>query len=259
MTGDPTVFVTWYEPARRLSMPVARLVHHRAKSPGIYEFRYIRGAVEAAERGFQPFISFPFLHTIYRSRELFPLFANRVMPRTRPDYPEYIQALGLDSANADPMAILARSGGKRETDCIEVVPSPEPDERGIRTTHFLLRGARKVAGAEDRIAQLKPGERLFLMLDVQNETTPEAVALRTSDKHLLGYVPDFLVAEAARLIEVPMNVLVEQVNLPPAPLHHRLLCRIEARWPAEIVPFQGERFQPLEAQDATVMQAGQAP
>lgn len=260
MTADRTLFVTWFEPNRRSIIPVARLVHHGGREGAAYEFRYIRGALEATERGFQPFIAFPELDRIYRSTSLFPFFANRVMPTTRPDYREYIEVLGLDPAEADSIAILGRSGGKRETDRIEVVPMPTRDETGGYTTHFLLRGVRYIPGAEERIAGLTPGERLFWMLDAQNEANPSAVALRSADKHLLGYIPDYLITDIATLIarQVPMNVFTERVNPPPAPLHYRVLCRLEARWPDGFVPFQGERFQPIEAFSAPVAQAGRA-
>jgi hypothetical protein len=78
---------------------------------------------------------------------------------------------------------------------------------------------------------------------------------------LLGYVPDYLAADLAQLVdhEAPRSVFVEQVNLPPASLHHRLLCRLDAGWPDGSVPFQGDRFQPLEPQPAPAAQAGQAP
>jgi hypothetical protein len=260
MTADRALFVTWLDPDRRSIMPVARLVHHGGREGDLYEFRYIRGALEATERGFQPFIAFPELDRVYRSRSLFPFFANRVMPTTRPDYMEYVEVLGLDPTEADSIAILGRSGGRRETDRIEVVPTPTRDETGAYTTYFLLRGVRYIPGAEERIARLSSGERLFWMLDAQNESNPGAVALRSADKCLLGYIPDYLVTDAATFIarEVPMNVYTERVNRPPAPLHHRVLCRLEARWPDDFVPFQDERFQPIDPFPAPVAQASRA-
>ncbi|XXT21843.1 HIRAN domain-containing protein [Sorangium sp. So ce429] len=260
MTAGRTLFVTWYDSNHRSIIPVARLVHHGGTDGDLYEFRYIRGALEAMDRGFQPFIGFPDLYKVYRSPSLFPFFSNRVMPTTRPDYLAYLQVLGLDPAEADSVEILARSGGRRETDRIEVVPAPVQDESGGYTTRFLLRGIRYIPGAEERIARLASGERLFWMLDPQNESNLSAVALRSADKCLLGYIPDYLVTDIAKLIErrVSMHVFAERVNLPPAPLHHRVLCRLEARWPDGFVPFQGEQFQPVSPLPAPPTQADHA-
>jgi hypothetical protein len=97
------------------------------------------------------------------------------------------------------------------------------------------------------------------MLDAQNDTNPNAIALRTGDKQLLGYVPDYLVIDVAKLVEhqVPLEISVEQVNPQPAPLHHRLLCRLDGHWPEHLVPFQGERFQPIEEERGAAAHTGQ--
>lgn len=46
------------------------------------------------------------------------------MSSRRPDYPQYLSALGLE--HADPVELLARTGGRRATDTIQVVPAPDP-------------------------------------------------------------------------------------------------------------------------------------
>ena len=69
-------------------------------------------------------MSFPDFETEYRSVALFPLFANRVMPHSRPDYPDYVKWLQLESRQKDPMAFLANSGGQRATDTLEVISTP---------------------------------------------------------------------------------------------------------------------------------------
>lgn len=248
MTPERVLFVTWFAPELRAILPVAQLVQLRNGAGDIFEFRYIQGALEASAHGFRPFLAFPDLHRVYRSRDLFPFFCNRVMPTTRPDYIAYVQMLGLDPARADAVEILGRSGGKRETDRVELVAAPLRDESGTWTTHFLVRGIRYFPGAEERIARLTPGEQILWMLDAQNPVNHDAIALRTDDRQLIGYMPDYLVSDVARLIEEksPFDVFVERVNPSPAPLHHRLLCRLEARWPPGFAPFQGARFQPLE-------------
>ncbi len=66
---------------------------------------------EATDLGFQPLLSFPELSTVYITSELPPLFTNRLMPKSRPDFPGYITELGLTAEQAEPFAVLARSEG----------------------------------------------------------------------------------------------------------------------------------------------------
>lgn len=248
-----TLFVTWFDPERRDILPVGRLVRRLEADGELYEFTYIQGTRQAKERGFLPFLAFPELGTIYRSRRLFPFFANRVMPTTRPDYGEMLQALALNGTQADAMAVLGRSGGRRETDRIEIVPEPALDAlTGLYTTYFLVRGIQHTPGAEERICRLQGGDRLCCMLDAQNAMNPNAVALRTEDRYLLGYVPDYLLTDVRQFVveRAPMEFRVERVNLAPATVHHRLLCRLEAQSPQGFVPFQDERFRSIGVEDA---------
>lgn len=82
-----------------------------------YEFCYLPGASTRVW-------GMPDLYKLYRFKELPPVFANRVMPRSRPDYPEYMSWLGLP-LGAGPLDILARSGGRKVTDNYEVFPHPD--------------------------------------------------------------------------------------------------------------------------------------
>lgn len=113
---------------------------------------------------------------------------------------------------------------------------------------FLARGLRYMpASTEEHLAKLTPGTRLYCMLDFQNQHNRRAVALRTETCYMLGYLPDYLAAdvEVLRLNGDEVTVRVDRVNPPPASQKHRLLCRLQARWPAGHEPFTGERFQPL--------------
>jgi len=248
MTADHSdLFVAWQDTVGRGIYPVARLRVVEDMDPPRYEFRYIRGALEAKQHGFVPFDSFPELTETYRGRELFPFFTNRVMPPSRPDYAGYISELGLPVETVDPLAILARNGGVRATDRFEIYATPGGDASSC-VWHFLLRGVRHLPkSAEERIANLAPGESLYVMRDVQNLHNPRALLLRSDDKINLGYIPDLLVDDLASLDLSLDNfkVTVAQVNLPPAPVQHRVLCQLESSWPEERRPFRSERFQPI--------------
>jgi hypothetical protein len=250
---SPVLFVTWRSPKTHAIIPVGRLIYR--DDDRLYEFAYIKKAEEARRQGFMPFLDFPYQGQFYLSQQLFPLFANRVLPANRPEFRDYTKALGLSMEDVDPMQILARTGGRRETDQIEMFPLPLPDPNtGAFLTHWLLRGIKYLPqpDVENRIARLKVNERLMLMFDVQNEYDRSAIAVRAEDGVLIGYLPAYLTEEVRKLLSecAQIRAFVERVNPPPAGVHHRLLCRVEGCWPAGYIPFSTEDYQPINP-DAT--------
>jgi len=217
---------------------------------GIYRFVYTKGARTA--EGFKPFSGMEDLSAVYTSDELFPVFANRLMPKSRPEYEAFLRWSGFDSAiPPDPIAILGVTEGIRQTDQIEVFPCPVPDETGCYLNKFFLHGLRYMPeAAKARILQLKENEPLFPMLDMWNPTDRFAVALRTveGDRSMLGYVPRYLAHDVWKLMNGCgtdfVRLFVHRVNR-DAPLQQRLLCRMTACWPENFQPCSGEAFQPI--------------
>lgn len=113
--NERTLFMAWQDTARsRLWLPVARLDADVAKPS--YRFRYIRGAERARrEAGFPLLMEFPEIERDYRSRQLFPVFRNRVLNPRRPEREQHLRGMNL-TPDADPIEILATSGGRRVTD-----------------------------------------------------------------------------------------------------------------------------------------------
>ena len=120
MSAPFALFIAWQDDASRRWRPVGRL---REMSDELYEFVYTRGFIEAQRAGMRPFVGFDDALTRYVSDELFPLFRNRIMSRSRSDYPAYVQRLGL-AEDTLPMMILARSEGRRNTDPFVLFPEP---------------------------------------------------------------------------------------------------------------------------------------
>jgi hypothetical protein len=100
---------------------------------------------------------------------------------------------------------------------------------------------------ERRIARLQPDEKLFVMWDTQNTADPTAIALRTDDNFMVGYLPAYFTGDAQKLTDGcgTLNVHVARVNFPPAEVHHRLLVRVATCWPDNFRPFADEKFHPL--------------
>jgi len=226
--------------------PVGRLDYDN----GTYRFVYTKGAKTATD--FTPFNGMEDLSAIYESSELFPIFANRLMPKSRPEYEAYLRWSGFDASTPpDPIAILGVTEGIRQTDQIEVFPCPVPDSTGCYLNKFFLHGLRYMPdAAKARISSLKQGESLVPMLDLWNPTDSHAVALRTAegDRFMVGYVPRYLAQDFWKLFQgcglESVQIFVHRVNL-DAPLQQRLLCRMHACWPENFLPCSDEAFQPI--------------
>jgi hypothetical protein len=242
------LFVAWQDAKDHRYWPVARLVKHQ-EAEAVYEFAYIQGARDAQKKGFQPFMAFPNLESVYHSDVLFPFFSNRLLSESRPDRAIYIQRLGLDPAHPDEFAILARSGGGRATDPIELFPFPSSVDGVGYTTYFCVHGLRHLSpSCQQKALELHPGDRLYLLHDCQNPVDPAAMLLRTNDCVIVGFLPGYLLEDARRLADGcgTIEFEVAQVNPPPAPLSQRLLCKMSACWPDEsFVPFSSAAYQPI--------------
>ena len=214
-----------------------------------YRFLYTKGA--RTLRDFQPFPEMPALDAVYESDELFPLFSNRLLARSRPEYEAYLAWSGFDVAQPpDPIAILAVTEGRRATDSLELFPCPTPDVDGCYLNKFFLHGIRWCgAVAEARVMTLHSGELLHIELEDENESDANAVALyTTTDFMKIGYVPRYLARDERHLVDecAFIEVAVERVN-PSAPRQQRLLCRLNACWPDGFRPCDDEAFQPIVA------------
>lgn len=87
-----TLFLAWKDPVSLAWFPIGRLTFDGK----LYRFVYIQGVLSAHQKAdFPPLWSFPDLDRVYESPELFPLFANRLLRRSRPDYPDFVKWLNI--------------------------------------------------------------------------------------------------------------------------------------------------------------------
>ncbi len=238
------LYVTWRHPSGSI-IPVGLLTQRVSDGRPSYEFVYLKVAEQ--QEPFEPLPGFPDLHRRYESTRLFPLFANRQMPRDRPDYDAFVQQLDLD-AEADPFEVLARSEGRRATDRIEVFAAPSRTADGRLVSLFFARGVRHIPGAAVAIGQLRAGDELALRDDPGNEFNPRVILLNTRTGHTVGFAPDYLVGAVHALREHDersVRVTVEHVNGPQSAPHLRLLCRLSGPWPEGFEPFSEPDFLPL--------------
>lgn len=235
------LFLAWQSSTTRRWFTVGRL---RRLPEGTFEFVYTRGFRTA---GMATLAGMPIPEQRYISETLFPHFQNRIMSTSREEYPLHLARLGL-SGESDPLVILARSGGQRETDAFQVFPAPI-EHRSVSGEpelyiQFFTHGFRYMSPISIEPAI---GAPLFLMWDFQNQFDDKAVMIRTKDNDNLGYVPRYYNRMLLRLRElgVCLTTKVEHVNPVGSPPWCRVLCTVTAPWPPGFDPLHDDDFQQL--------------
>ena len=227
-TGGDALIVAWQDPESRRYHAVGLL--SRAEDD-LYRFRYLDEAKSLP--GFRPFLGFSDLQGDYTSSHLFPLFAERILDEARPDRISLYDALDLVST-AGPMEFLARSGGRRAGDRIQLLPTPSV-VNGHTSCVFLVHGVRYLDGAADAIDQLQPGDELALEPEPNNPIDPNAV-LVTQDGTRLGWVPNPLLSYVRAVMRsADARLTVVRANSRELGHHMRLLVRIEGTLPEGFV------------------------
>lgn len=218
------LYVIWQDPDTRSFRHVG---HLDVQPDGQHTFEYEPGADTIP--GFDGFAAFPNFDHTYRSDQLFPFFANRVLSPRRPEYETYLTALDIRDDHLAPVELLARAGGTRATDTVHIVPEPRIDEAGRHVLLFLASGVRHIESERDRVSQLNAGDELTLRSDRDNRVNPKALLLDNATDEPVGWVPDYLVDQVRHYLERgPVWVYVERANGLDVPAHLRLLCRLEA-------------------------------
>lgn len=233
------LYIAWQDPGTRLWNTVGRLSHGKEH----YQFVYTQGALESPR--FEYLGRMHDKRKIYRSNTLFPLFANRVLDASRPEYPDYLSWMGVD-AKVDEMELLARSGGRRGTDQLCVYPEVEANDQGEMELYFFSHGLRYLNDAEKAvICSLKPGDSLRLTPDVANDYDHHALILETQEPVRVGYCPRYLNQGLLSIQkQTPIRLTVEKANL-KAPLQFRLLCKAVFVPPEGFELYSTTAHQPL--------------
>lgn len=236
--------LSWQNSATREWFPVARI----SKENHEYFFRYTHGAVDAKQSGFQGLAGFPDFKKTYLSDTIFPVFQNRIMNRSRPDRDEFLSWIELDNDSYSQFEELARTGGIKATDNLQLYPIPSKIDGEYKVQFFSHGVSHLPANYKDRVNTLLPGEKLYLCADLQNEQDLNALFLRTSDPvELVGYAPKFFAKDFQELFKTSKDsfeIKVVKVNT-DAPEQLRLLCEISCCWPKNFTPFRERPFQLL--------------
>ncbi len=242
------LYVGWQDEETRRWYTVGAL----SSNNEFYYFSYTKGAQLALQNSkFIPFSRMNDLDKQYKSEELFPIFSNRILPKSRPDYSEYLEWMGLEDQEIDPLAILTRSGGEKATDNLQIYPMPEKTEDGKYKAYFFVNGMRYLpTPVVDLIEKLEIGSQLFPMLDCNNSKDTLAVALRADDPTVLvGYCPRYIaeeIGELAQNLNHSLKITVNRINK-SAPSQMKLRCKVEAIWPEDFQACNREEFKLLSS------------
>ena len=226
MNGSNPVYLAWQSPDSREWHVVGAL----SETNSGYEFHYTKGALKSKK--FVPFSGMEKLDKSYVSEELFPLFYNRLLSQRRPEYPKFIEWLGLENNEVTPLNILARSGGMRGTDQLQVFRRVEVKNTGEFEHFFFTHGlSHMTKSAQKRVETLKSGEKLLLSLDCQNGNDKEAVFVRVDNPvEVIGYCPRYLARDVQELINLSPNLKVSIESIAQdAPSNYRVLCKLEGK------------------------------
>ena len=232
------LILAWKNPKNRQWIPIGNLEYKN----NMYYFNYTNGAKST---NFQPFGQMNELKNTYSAESLFPIFKNRLLAKSRPEYNDYIKWLDIDK-NENELVELSRSRGIRATDELQLFPIPEKNENNDYEVLFFSHGMSHISEHYvKRLSKLKDNDKLLILKDIQNEVDSCALALRTKNDpiELLGYCPSFLVKDFNRLMkkngDTQVNITIKKVNH-DAPLQLKLLCKFSTKWSENFEPFFGE-------------------
>lgn len=245
--------VTWQHPVDRDISPIGLLSYDGLE----YAFNYLKSASKVA--GFRPLIGFPVMEQRYTSDELFPIFAQRAMDPRRPDFERYVSDLGLEN-DASPWEQIARSGGARGSDTLQLFPVPRYSGDGW-TCSFLVHGMRhllaksvmvgqtthpqyEVDGFELVLSGLTRGDELRVEHEISNKYSAHSLLATTVDDDPVGWVPNWLATEVLQLqSEGCLAFRVDKVNPSIAGWHMRMVVNMRADCPENFEFFTGPDWE----------------
>ena len=118
------LYLAWQNPKNRSWHPVGVLT---IDENGTNRFVYTKGAQSSENFAFFGRMTDPF--SVYESKELFPLFKNRLLAESRPEYKKYLKWLDIGEDEDNPFNMLAMTEGIKATDTLEVFKCPTPNDK----------------------------------------------------------------------------------------------------------------------------------
>lgn len=230
MKDHNSVFLAWRSPKEKEWHVVGMLVESKSNEESLFTFKYTKGAIGSAD--FIPFRGMEDIKKVYKSENLFPLFNNRLLSKKRPEYPTFLEWLGLDDETSK-IDLLGRSGGIRGTDQLQMFKRVEFYNDGTFEHIFFSHGLRHLSDmTKKRVLSLRTGEELFFCIDIQNDYDENAVLIRSENPvEAVGYCPRYLANDILSLLKENKNsvrAFVESISY-DAPTNYQLMCKLKGK------------------------------
>jgi hypothetical protein len=210
------LFVIWSAPSDGGRHIVGHLARQRVGST--FHFWYESNLSAAAAKGFAFLPAFPEHRQIdapYEARYLFATFADRIPSGQRTDAAKMLASWGVEHPD-DQFEVLAKSGGLRATDGIELAEYRAVDDPLVEPLEFRVAGMKHVLpGSRSALAV---GATLRFEREPSNPHDPSAtIVARTTDGTRAGYVPRQYSALTAKLLDLGVAlgaVAIRELVLP---------------------------------------------
>lgn len=210
------LFVIWSAPSDGGRHVVGHLTRQRVGST--FHFWYEADVSAAVTKGFTFLPAFPEHRQIdapYEARYLFATFADRIPSAQRTDAGRMLESWGVEHPD-DQFEVLAKSGGLRATDRIELAEYRAMDDPLSEPLEFRVAGMKHVPS--DSRGALVVGATLKFERERCNPHDPHAtIVARTADGMRAGYVPRQYSAMIANLLDLGVEldaVAIRELVLP---------------------------------------------
>jgi hypothetical protein len=197
--------VVWRDPMQEARYPIGSL----ARARGEIRFWYEQDLSAAFTKGFKLLPEFP-EHRVepspYVERYLFALFAERIPSPARPDARTMFASWGVERVD-DQFEVLARSGGIRATDRIELAEYRSDDDELATPLEFRVASRRHL----DDAAPLSVGDEVTLIREPSNDYDSRATLIDRAGRRA-GYVPRPYVPMFARLLDAGVELAAKVIR-----------------------------------------------
>jgi hypothetical protein len=250
-SGVSSLFVTWQAPESRRIYPVARLMR---VASGELELAYIRAALEAQRQGFAGLPGYEDLTQVYSSPELPALFESRRASRGRRVHLEGELQPAAEPANdvldAAPVTVFVPRQTGAPPERLQVFAPPLPGVAGRYWGVFVVSGVGRVPGSTEQVERLVANEKLALVPEPGNAYNPNALLVERATGPAIGYAPDYLANELARVPDAAAGLgvyvlAVHRINFAPAPPLYQVTCRYECDAKLGRALFHSTAYEPL--------------
>lgn len=204
------LLVIWRDPTQ----DARHLIGILTRAHGEIRFWYEQDLSAARSKGFRLLPEFT-EHRVeaspYVERYLFALFAERIPSRSRPDARTMLAGWGVERVD-DQFEVLARSGGIRATDRIELAEYRSDDDELATPLEFRVANRRHLEDA----APLSIGDEVTLIREPSNDYDSRTTVIDRAG-HRAGYVPQPYVPMFAHLLDARVDVdakVVRQLLVP---------------------------------------------